>query len=696
MIYSGGIIVMTNPQFNQLFTQLFNQNGLPRFKNIDPDRIEPTICQLLDKNRKKLRALLSQTGPYTWGNLIWPLEVMNDDLGKTWAPISHMHAVMESEALRKAYNRVWPLITEYHTEVGQNDKLFKSVLSIANSPDFAKLDPAQKKIIENQLRDFKLAGIHLPPDKKERMAELQKQLSVLMTNFSENVLDATQAWTLHIMDRNQLKGLPEQAHRLAIDNAKQRGVDGYIFTLDYPSYSTAIKFLHHRELRKTLYEAYSTRASDHGPNAGKWDNSQVMEEILKIRREIAQLVGFKNYVEYSLATKMAKTPDEVLHFLNDLLMRSKPIAEKEYKEIGEIAKKLDGITKLEAWDMPYYSEKLQESKFKFMQEDFRPYFPIQKVLDGMFTLVNKLYGIIIREENNIEVWHSDVRFFSLYDHHKELRGGFYIDLYTRLHKRDGAWMDECRVRRRLDTGIQYPVAFLTCNFMPPVDNLPALLTHDDVLTLFHEFGHCLHHMLTKVDYPSVAGINGVPWDAVEFPSQFMENYCWERESLDLIAGHYKLGAPLPNDLYQKMVAAKHFQTGLQMMRQLEFSLFDFRLHLEFDPVKPGQIQHILDEVRKKTSVIPVSEFNRFQHSFSHIFAGSYAAGYYSYKWAEVLSSDSYSQFEEQGIFDRATGKSFMENILEIGGARDPMVSFKAFRGREPKIDALLKLNGLIP
>lgn len=668
---------------------------LPIFSQIKPAQIEPIIHAILDKNRQKLKELLLQPGPYTWKNLMQPLEEMSDELNKIWSPISHLHGVMETEEIREAYRKTLPLLTDYHTEISQNETLFKAISSLANSPEFAALDDAQKKIIENDIRDFKLAGIHLPADKKAEMAKLQKQLTLLMTKFSENLLDATHAWTLHITDEQQLEGLPTQALELAKDNAKQRDLTGYVITLDYPSYSTALKFLKNRELRKLLYEAYVTRASDRGPHAGKWDNTKVMEDILKTRHEIARLVDMPTYAEYSLVTKMAKTPNEVLHFLNDLLIRSKPIAEKELKEIARLAESLDGITTLEAWDLSYYSEKLQQAKFTFSQEDFRPYFPIDKVLNGLFMIVNKLYGITVNEEKNIDTWHPHVRYFSLFDDKNELRGGFYIDLYARAQKRDGAWMDDCHTRRRLDmNNIQNPIAFLTCNFMPPVNNDPALLTHDDVLTLFHEFGHCLHHMLTKVDYPSVAGINGVPWDAVEFPSQFMENYCWEKESLALIAAHYQTGAALPDALYKKMIEAKNFQTGLQMLRQVEFSLFDFRLHLEYDASTSHYIQTLLNDVRKEASVVPIPELNRFQNSFSHIFSGGYAAGYYSYKWAEVLSSDAYEQFEEKGIFDHATGQSFMKNILEVGGVRDPMTSFVVFRGRKPKIDALLKQSGI--
>lgn len=676
-------------------TKSFSQSMLPAFSEIDPNQIKPEIEKMLKKNRERLKATLEKSGPYTWENLMQTLEEMNDELSKKWSPIGHLHSVKENEALRKAYNETLPLLTEYHTELSQNEKLFEAISSIRESNSFHELSRAQQKIIENDLRDFKLAGIHLSPEKKARMAELQKQLSQLTTAFSENLLDSTQGYLMQITDKSRLKGLPQQALQLAIDNAKRRNLEGYVFTLDYPSYSTAIKFLEDRELRRELYYAYATRASDQGPNANKWDNTPIMEKIMQARQEMAQLVGYPDFADYSLASKMAKNPDDVLRFLNDLLTRSKPIAEEEYKEIIEIAKKIDGLSDVQVWDTGYYSEKLCEATFQFSQEDLRPYFPIQKVLKGMFELVNKIYGLKIVKQDGIDVWDNQVEFFAIYDEKDELRGGFYIDLYARPHKRDGAWMDECRVRHHYGKDLQYPVAYLTCNFMPPVEGKPALLTHDDVLTLFHEFGHCLHHMLTKVNYPSVAGINGVPWDAVEFPSQFMENFCWEKESLDLIAAHYQTHEPLPEALYQKMLDAKHFQTGLQMARQLEFSLFDFELHLKYVLGQPdGQIQTILNQIRNKVGIIPVPPFNRFQNSFSHIFAGGYAAGYYSYKWAEVLSADAYSMFEENGIFDRATGRAFMENILEVGGERDPKVSFIAFRGREPKIDALLRHSGI--
>lgn len=667
---------------------------LPRFDAIEPAMIKENLEARLNHNRQVFHQLLTSS-LFTWDNLMQPIENMEDELNKFWSPIAHLHAVKESGTLREAYNQALPLLVKYNTEISQNEKLFQAISAIEKSARIASLNPAQKKIIENDLRDFRLSGIHLPNDKKIRIAELQKQLSQLTTKFSENLLDATQNWILHLTDEHLFVHMPPQARQLAIDNATQRGLKGFVLTLDYPSYSTTIKYLPQRELRKTLYEAYTTRASDRGPNAGRWDNTQIMNDILKIRYEIANLVGYKNFAEYSLTTKMAKTPARVLDFLNNLVSKSKKIAEHEFKELCEFAAHCDGVTSLEAWDISYYSEKLRQNKFHFSQEDLRAYFPIDRVLSGLFQLVNTLYGISIIEEPNVNVWHPTVKFFSIFDDQNNLRGGIYTDLYARSNKRDGAWMDECIIRRRVDEKtVQHPVAFLTCNFMPPSQNHPALLTHDDVMTLFHEFGHCLHHVLSQVDYPSAASISSLLWDAVEFPSQFMENFCWEKKLLDLIACHYQTHKPLPDELYRKMLAAKHFETGLQMLRQLEFALFDFRLHLEFNPKQENQIQDMLNKIRHEVAVIYPPEFNRFQHSFSHVFAGSYAAGYYSYKWAEVLSADAYAQFEENNLFDRATGKSFMENILETGGVLDPLSSFIAFRGREPTIDALLRQNGI--
>ena len=675
---------------------LLTPTELPTFSNISPEQIEPAIKQVISENRAQLTTLLKQPQPFTWANLITPLEDMHDFMVKVWSPVSHMHSVVETEALRAAYNACLPILTEYNTEFMQNETLYKAIQTIAEGPEYLDFDVAQRKIIDNDLRDFRLSGVHLSPTDKARYAELQKQLSKLTTQFSENVLDATQGWTLHITDEKLLKGLPASALQLAKETAEEAKKDGWVLTLEYPSYSSAMKYLEHRQLRKQIYEAYTTRASDQGPNAGRWDNTKIMEDIVRTRHEIANLLGFANYAEDSLATKMAKTPSQVLGFLNDLVQKSKSAAEKDIQELNQFAKKIDKLDTIEAWDIAYYTEQLRKTKYELSQEDLRPYFPVNKVLTGMFEVVKRLYGINITERKGVDTWHPQVQFFEIHDENNELRGYFYTDLYARPHKRDGAWMDECRMRRKLSDGsTQIPVAFLTCNFNRPLGDKPALLTHDDVITTFHEFGHCLHHLLTKINYAGVSGINGVPWDAVEFPSQFLENWCWNKETLALISAHIDTGEPLPDALYDKMIAAKNFQPGMHMVRQLEFALFDFRLHLEYDPTKgAGFVQEILDDVRKKVSVLPVPSFNRFQHSFSHIFAGGYAAGYYSYEWADVLSSDAFSQFEEHGIFDHASGRSFLKNILEQGGSREPMDLFIAFRGREPTIDALLRQKGL--
>jgi len=667
---------------------------LPIFSDIHPEAIEPAVKQLIAQNRAVLSQLLEQK-EFTWDNFMAPLEEMDDQLSRLWSPISHLHSVAESEALRAAYNTCLPLLTEYHTDVMQNETIYNAVESIFKSPAYTHFNTAQQKVITHLLRDFRLAGVHLPPIEKSRFAELQKQLSQLSTKFSENILDATHAWTLHVTDPEALLGLPEQSLKIAAQTAQQRELSGWVLTLEYSSYSMVMKHLAHRELRWLMYEAYVTRASDQGPHAGRWDNTAIMEDILKIRHEIATLVGFKNYADYSLATKMADTPQRVLKFLNDLVGQSKAAALDEIQELTVFSKEIDGIERLEAWDLPYYSEKLRQTKLALCETELQPYFPVNKVLEGLFAIVNKLYGMSIVERHGVDTWHSSVQFFELYDENHTLRGYFYIDLYARPHKREGAWMDECQARRRLPDGsLHLPIAFLTCNFTRPVSNKPALLGHEDVQTLFHEFGHCLHHLVTKVDYAPVSGINGVPWDAVEFPSQFLEHWCWEKEAIALISAHEETGEPLPHRLFNKLLAAKNFQAGLHMLRQLEFSLFDFRLHLEYDPTKGSQVQAVLNDVRSQVSVINTSTFNRFQHAFSHIFAGGYAAGYYSYKWAEVLSSDAYIPFEEKGIFDHATGRSFLTNILEQGGVYNPMELYVAFRGHEPTVDALLKQSGL--
>ncbi len=554
--------------------------------------------------------------------------------------------------------------------------------------------PAQRKVIENELRDFRLSGIDLSDENKQRYREIMQKLSKLTSKFGENVLDATQAWSKLIDDEAALSGLPESAIALTKQQAENEGKQGYLLNLEFPSYYPVITYADDRELRREMYEAYVTRASDEGPNAGQWDNTPIMEEILALRHEVAQLLGFDNYAERSIATKMAASTDQVVEFLQELADRSLPVAKQELQQIREFAKTRHGQTELEAWDIAYYSEKLRQSEYNISQEELKPYFPAPQVINGMFDVVGKLYGIKIQPHEGIDRWHDDVQFFEIVDSNNAIRGQFYLDLFARANKRGGAWMDECISRKVRDGKTQTPVAYLTCNFTPPIGDDPALLTHGEVETLFHEFGHGLHHMLTKVDYTSVSGISGVAWDAVELPSQFMENWCWEREALDLFAAHYQSGEKIPDDLYQRMKAAKNFQSAMQMVRQLEFSLFDFRMHREYNPEKGANVYELLDDVRKQVAVMQPPSFNRFPHSFSHIFAGGYAAGYYSYKWAEVLSADAFSAFEETHIFDKKTGQRFLQAILEQGGSREPMELFIDFRGREPTIDALLRHSGL--
>lgn len=674
---------------------LLTMSGLPPFAQIKPEHVEPAIDSLLAENRHAVEQLLSGTKEYTWDNLVQPLEDMDDRLSRAWSPVSHMNSVMNSEALRDAYNACLPKLSEYGTEMGQNVGLYQAYKAVNDSKDYDRLDTAQKKVIENALRDFHLSGVDLTNDKKDRFKEIRQQLSQLTTKFEENVLDATQGWTRQVEDEVRLAGLPESAQAMARQAAAQKELNGWLFTLDFPSYFAVMTYADDRDLRSEMHEAFVTRASDQGPNAGKWDNSQVMEDILALRHELAQLLGYNSYAERSLVTKMADTPDRVLGFLHDLAKRSKPVADKELHELEEFARIEHGVAKLEPWDIGYYSEKLRQHTYAISQEELKPYFPETSVINGMFGVVKRLYGISIKQVDGTEVWHPDVRFYEIRAEDGTLRGEFYLDLYARENKRGGAWMDDCIGRKRnADQSVQTPVAYLTCNLTPPIGEDPALFTHDEVITLFHEFGHGLHHMLTSVDHVGVSGINGVAWDAVELPSQFMENWCWEKQALDLIASHFKTGKNIPDELYNKMYAARNFQAGMQMMRQLEFALFDFRLHLEFDPAVGARIQQTLDELRQEVAVIKPAAYNRFQHGFTHIFAGGYAAGYYSYKWAEVLSADAFSLFEEEGIFNHQTGLKFLRAVLEQGGTREPMELFVEFRGREPRIDALLRHSGI--
>lgn len=674
---------------------LLTMDSLPPFSQIKPEQVQPAVIQAIADCKQKISDVLAQREPHTWDSLIAPLEEVNDRLSRIWSPVSHLNSVLNSEALREAHDACLPLLSEFQTYVGQHEGLYQAYLALSQSDDFPLLSGAQRKEIQNTLRDFRLSGIGLPAEAQQRYGEIQARLSELASRFSNNVLDATQGWHKLVADEAELAGLPDSVRAAARQMAELKDKEGWLFTLDIPSYLPVMMYSDNRELRAEMYEAFTTRASDQGPNAGKWDNSAIMSELLTLRRELAQLLGFANYAELSLATKMADKTEQVVRFLTDLAAKSLPQGKAELEEIRAFAAEQHGQSELAAWDLAYYAEKLKQHKFSISDEQLRPYFPASKVVKGLFEVVKRVFGMKVRERLGIDTWHPDVRFYDIFDADDELRGSFYLDLYAREHKQGGAWMDVCLGRRyRQDGSLQKPVAYLTCNFNGPVDGKPALFTHNEVVTLFHEFGHGIHHMLTRIDVAGVAGINGVAWDAVELPSQFLENWCWESEALAFISGHYETGEPLPADLLEKMLTARNFQAAMQMLRQLEFALFDFRLHQEFDPANPAQLPALLDEVRSQVAVMTPPAFNRFQHSFSHIFAGGYAAGYYSYKWAEVLSADAFSRFEEEGIFNPATGQSFLKNILEKGGSKEPMELFRAFRGREPKVDALLRHSGI--
>lgn len=678
---------MTNP--------LLEKFELPCFSAIKAEDIEPAISHILDKSKQEIAALLDNQTAYSWDNLVYPMEIIDDYLSRVWSPVSHLNSVMNNDAWREAYSNCLPKLSEYSTEVGQNKGLYLAYKSIKQGAEFSQLEPAQKKIIDNALRDFELSGVALADDKKQRYMDISQELSTLSNRFEENVMDATNAWSKHIVDKKQLSGLPESAMDLLRQTARQKDKDGWLLTLEFPCYMAIMTHADNRKLRHEIHKAFTTKASDQSDANSDWDNTAIMAEIVRLRHEKAQLLGFDSYADLSLATKMADSPADILEFLTQLSDKSIAMAKQDVAALTSFANSKGHGGELESWDMGYYAEKLREENYQFSQEQVKPYFPANRVLSGMFNVVQRLYGIQITEVTDVDTWHKDVQFFEISDDSGEKRGRFYIDLYARPHKRGGAWMDECVTRFKKTEGVQSPVAYLTCNFTPPIGNDPALLTHGEVETLFHEFGHGLHHMLTKVDYLSVSGIHGVEWDAVELPSQFMENWCWQPEVMALISGHYKTGEKLPEAMFQKMLASKNFQAGMQMARQVEFALFDFRIHLEYDATKSTQIYDILDEVRSEVSVVKTARFNRFPNSFSHIFAGSYGAGYYSYKWAEVLSSDAFSLFEEKGVFDEQTGRSFLNNILEKGGSDDALALFTAFRGRKPSIDALLKHTGIM-
>lgn len=674
---------------------LLTFTDLPLFSQIKPEYIQPAVEQAIADCRAKVEEVLASDAAPSWESIIIPLAETDDRLSRIWSPVSHLNSVQNSEALREAYEACLPALSEYGTWVGQNKGLYEAYKSIKQSDAFATLSQAQQKTMVDELRDFELSGIGLPADQQKRYGDISKRTSELSSNFSNNVLDATMGWSKHITDEAELSGLPESAMAAAKAAAEAKELDGWLLTLEMPSYIPVMTYADNKPLRREIYEAFVTRASDRGPNAGKWDNTDLISEELQLRHEVSRLLGFSSYSEKSLATKMAESPTQVLGFLNDLAAKAKPQGEREVQELKAFVKEEFDIDELDLWDVTYYSEKLKQKLYQISDEELRPYFPESKAVSGLFEVLNRVFGMTVVEREGVDVWHESVRFFDIFDSTNTLRGSFYLDLYAREHKRGGAWMDECRVRRLTENGeLQTPVAYLTCNFSKPVGGKPALFTHDEVVTLFHEFGHGIHHMLTQIDVASVSGINGVPWDAVELPSQFLENWCYEEEALAFISGHYETGEPLPKEMLDKMLAAKNFQSAMFILRQLEFGMFDFTLHTNYDPDLGAKVLETLAEVKAKVAVLPSVEWNRFSHSFSHIFAGGYGAGYYSYLWAEVLSADAFSRFEDEGIFNTETGQSFLNNILEMGGSEEPMELFKRFRGREPQVDAMLRHAGI--
>jgi oligopeptidase A len=736
--------LQSSPYFEVLMNNpLLHSQDLPPFSAIRAEQIEPAIRQVLDENRAQLQTLLASK-QCSWKSLVEPLEEMQHRLSRTWSPVGHLNGVLNSDELRAAYNACLPLLTAWHTDLAQNEALYRAYEHILDT-EGATLSAGQRKLLENALRDFRLAGVALPEAQKQRFKQVMEQLATLQSKFDENVLDATNAWSKHVTDASEIRGLPSSIIERARATAQAQQKEGWLFALDAPNYQAILMHAEHEPLRRDFYTAWSTRASDQSPLGNRWDNTELMQQILGLRHELAGIVGFANYAEYSLATKMASSVSEVREFLEQLATRSRPIAQREYDELTALAGR-----ELNAWDVAFYAERLKQQRFDLSEEELRPYFPLPRVLAGMFSVAERLYGVRIAERSGIDVYHEDAKLYDILNEDGSRRGSFFVDLYARPKKRGGAWMDECVGRRRLGSNSSQPVAYLVCNFMPPsrsspdrspsassagaqkrpsgavvhagfplitganerppsrssigagagaqerpsVGTQPSLLTHSEVVTMFHEFGHGLHHMLTRVDYPSIAGINGVAWDAVELPSQFMENFAWRAEVLPLISGHVETGEPLPKAELERLLGSRTFQAGMQTVRQLEFALFDWRIHSEGAHENPPRILEILKEVREHVSVVKPPAFNRFPHSFQHIFSGGYAAGYYSYKWAEVLAADAFSAFEEQGIFNEAVSRKFLSAILEQGGSKDAMDAFVEFRGRKPQIEPLLKQLGL--
>ncbi|WP_026340514.1 M3 family metallopeptidase [Thioalkalivibrio sp. ALJT] len=674
---------------------LLQTDRLPAFRSIEPEHVLPALETILVENRAAIDALVAAAGERpSWSTLVLPLQRLDARLDAMWSPVGHLNAVMNGPAIREAYNACLPLLSDYASWVSQHQGLYQAVRRLADSDEYGRLPSPRRKVIDDMLRDFHLSGVDLAEPERDRLRAINARLSELTARFEEHVLDATQAWTWQTDAASDLAGIPDSDLAMLAQNARDHDQTGYVVTLDIPSYLAVMTHARDRDLRHRVYEAFTTRASDRGPGAGNHDNSEIMVEILQLREEKAKLTGFAHYADRSLATKMAASAEQVEVFLQDLARRARPRAERDLDELRAFAREHLDLPELEAWDMAYAAEKMRERQLGLSQEMLKPYFPADQVIDGLFNLVQRLFQVRFEPDPTVETWHDDVRFYRIFDSTGAERAGFYFDLYARKNKRGGAWMDVCRNRFVSKNRTQLPVAYMTCNSTPPVDGKAALFTHDEVITLFHEFGHGLHHMLTRVDEPDIAGINGVEWDAVELPSQFMENWCWEREALDLFARHHETGEPMPEDLFQRLQGTRHFHAALQLLRQVEFSLFDMRLHAAPAPRDAAAIQQQLEAVRQEVAVVHPPEFNRFAHGFSHIFAGGYAAGYYSYKWAEVLSADAFGRFEEEGLFSPEVGAAYLREILEAGASRPAAESFRAFRGRAPRIDALLRHSGL--
>ena len=672
---------------------LLEDHELPPFSRLQAEHIVPAMERLIADYRATMEQVSADTAPASWDNIMAPLEVANDRLAKAWSPVSHLANVKDTPEWRQAYSAALSLLSDFDTELKQHPGLFSRYEALQQAPGFAELRDDQRAVVEHALRDGKLAGIDLPADDQATFKRLASELSALSNQFSDNLLDATQGWTRLVTDEAELQGLPESAIATLRANAEAAGKEGWLINLEFPSYLPVMTYAENRSLRQAVHEAFNTRASDQGPNAGQWDNAPIMAAIMDKRQQLAQLLGYANAAEESLTTKMADTPEQVIRFLEDLAARALPQARQDMADLQAYAAETLGMNNLEPWDLAFVSERLKQARYGISDEQLRPYFPVDRVLGGLFETVRRLYGIDIEPVAEFDTYHADVQLFNLVDQ-GEVIARFYLDAYARSGKRGGAWMDDCRVRRRVGERVQLPVAYLNCNFTPPVGDKPSLLTHDDVTTLFHEFGHGLHHMLTEVEAAGVSGINGVAWDAVELPSQFMENFCWESEALAFISGHVETGAPLPDDMLQKMLSARNFQAAMQMVRQLEFSLFDFRLHRDYQIGHPEQIAATLQTVRDAVTVVPIAPYTRFENSFGHIFAGGYAAGYYSYKWAEVLSADAYSRFEEEGVFSAQAAADFRRHILARGGSAPAAELYQAYRGREPNIEPLLRHSGI--